>query len=232
MFRITTACALALASSAVAAPVFTTSDQLTPNSGDRIEARFRADTTNWDTRLEFDSFPNNGDTTGNVANSRSNLEGGTFAFDLSFDSTTAAVSFTITRPDTTTSVLTQAVSGFDQLNSIQLFTSGSRGSVTMTALDFTGLGMDTNAFPNIDSQPNALGGPQFAETWLHFGNTFDLLSGDWSLTGNVHFDDFTRNNPSEGAKMTVKLRDTTIPAPASLALLGTAGLAATRRRRA
>lgn len=231
MTNATISLALAIAGSAVAAPVFTTADQLTPNSDDRIEARFRADANNWDTRLEFDSFPDNGDTTGNVANNRANLEGSTFGFDLAFDSTTSVVSFTITRPDTTTSVLTQTISGFDQLNTIQLFTSGSRGSVTMTALDFAGLGMDTNAFPNINTKPTTLGGPTFAETWLHFGNSFDLLSGDWSLSGNVLFDDFTRNNPSEGVKMTVKLRDTTIPAPGALALLGLGTLGATRRRR-
>jgi hypothetical protein len=124
--------------------------------------------------------------------------------------------------------LTQPTDTMGQLNTIQIFTVGSRGSVTLTDVAFTGLGMDVTTFPDVSTDP---GGPTFEETFLFFGDTFDLLTGDWSLSGKLAFGTFTNTNPSEGSKITVKLRNAEIPTPGAAGLLAIAGLAGARRRR-
>lgn len=203
-------------------------DLLQPLSEDRIESRFKADVTNWDMRLEYDSFPDAGDNTRAVSNSRPFFENQTFGFDLSFDADTSTISWT-TSKDASVFSQSLAVSGFDFLNTIHLFTVGSRAAITLSDVAFTGLSMDVNAFPDINTQPS---GPTFKETFLFFGNGFDLLSGDWSLTGQLTFGAFTVSNPNEGAKITIKLRQAElVPAPAGVALLGLVGLSGLRRRR-
>lgn len=201
---------------------------LQPNDDTRIEARFRADTTNWDSRLEFDSYPNNGDTTGHVGNGTSFFENKTFGFELAYADATDTATWTITAPSGAQSTLTQVVSGFDQLNTLHIFTSGSRGSVSLTNMVFDGLSMNFTGFPDLDTAPSPA--VTFKETFLYFGT--DLLSADWSLSGDLSFGTFTKSNPSEGSKITIKLRDAyVVPEPTSLLMLGLgAGLLAARRR--
>ncbi len=225
-----------LAASASAAPQFFDSlggaSPLQPVDDTRIESRFRADTTNWDTRLEYDSFPMYGDLTGSVGNGASFFENNTFGFELAYDHAAEEVTWSITGPAPGTGVLnslTQPTDAMGRLNTIQVFTVGSRGSVTLTDVAFVGLGMDVLAWPNLDTQPSPPG-PTFEETFLFFGETFDLLSGDWTLSGNLSFGSFTHSNPSEGSKITVKLRNA-VPAPGAAGLLALAGVAAARRRR-
>lgn len=202
----------------------------------KVETRFKADITNWDTRLEFDGHPNNGDLTGHVSNSRSYLENTAFGFELSYDHSASEVSWVITDGDEVKSSLTQSVSEFGTLNTIQLFTSGSRGDVAVSGVEFAGLGLMVDDFPDFSTPTQS--GSTFAETWLFFGNAFDLLTGDWSLTGGLDFNNLATNrNPNEGSKIAVKLRNaedlTTpgIPGPASAAVLLGAGAMAARRRR-
>jgi len=123
------------------------------------------------------------------------------------------------------------VSSFGTANTIQIFTNGGRGSVSLANLALTapGVSLSDGDFPELDTAP---GGPTFVETFLFLGNNYDLLSGDFSLSGDLTFGAFTRNNPSEGSKITIKLRNGFIPAPGAAATLALAGLAAARRRRA
>lgn len=201
----------------------------------RLEARFRADATNWDSRFEMDSFPNNGDLTANVGNGRGFFENRSFDFSLSYDAALELATWAITSPSGAITSLSMSTAGFDQLNVIQLFTTGSRGSVTLTGTEFNGLGITGLEFSGVNTAPAASGGPTFAETFLFFGDDFDLLAGDWSLTGVLSFGTFTSNNPSEGSRITVKLRDAftiPVPAPGAAAVLAVGGLAGARRRRA
>lgn len=233
----TTTCTIVLAVAAAAAAATPTfyadagdqGDLLQFANGNRIESRLRADTGNWDSRLEFDSFPDNGDLTDQISNNINTFQNQTFSFELSFDFAAQQVAWTITDPGSTDHTLVQNVAGFGNVNIIQLFTVGSRGEVDVENLEFNGLGLSVNAFPDIDTNPVS---PRFSETFLFFGDSFDLLTGDWSLTGDLTFGTFTDNNPSEGSKITIKLREGfLIPAPTAAAPLALAGLLATRRRR-
>lgn len=218
---------------AVAAPEFYSSlggdSVLQPRDDTKIQARFRVDVTNWDTRLEFDGDPNNGDVTGNVSNNLNFYETTLFGFELAYDSGNDEATWTISGPSGILDSLTQPTTDLSFLNTIQVATSGSRGDVTVTNLAFTGLGMDVNSWPDVDTNP---GGPTFAETFLFFGDGFNLLGGgDWTVTGNVDFASFTRNNPSEGTKVTVELRNAEIPAPGATAIIALGAIGLCRRRR-
>ncbi|MEL7484084.1 MAG: PEP-CTERM sorting domain-containing protein, partial [Planctomycetota bacterium] len=174
-----------------------------------------------------DGAPTPADTTANTGNGTASYENQSFGFDLSYTSGTDTFEFVITRPDTTTSTISLPAPGIDQLNTLSLSTSGSRGAVSLTGVEFSGGAFFVDAFPNVDTAP---GGPTFAETFLYFGDTANLTSFDWSLSGDLSFGSFTRSNPSEGSKLTVRIIDT-IPAPGTAAMLGLGGLVASRRRR-
>ena len=232
MIRNAVVCALvAAAGSAVAAPTFVNAGDLTDGVGGKIEARFKADFTNWDSRLENDGFPIANDNQAGVANGSGSFDGVNYQFSLTHTAANTGAEFewTITRPDSSTVSLTHTSSGLINPNTIQFFTSGSRGVVDVENLAFTGLGMDVNAWVDVDTAPSGLGGPTFADSFLFFGNGFDLLSGDWTLAGDVTFSDFTNSNPNEGAKITAKVFNA-VPAPATAGVLALAGLAARRRR--
>jgi hypothetical protein len=200
---------------------------LTVREPDQVEARFRADTTNWNSRLAFDGAPTPADTTANTGNGRASYESQSFGFNLSYAAGADTFELVITRPDTTTSTLSLPAPDIDQLNTLSLSTSGSRGAVSLTGVEFSGGSFFVDAFPNVDSAP---GGPTFAETFLYFGDAANLTAFDWSLSGDLSFGTFTRDNPSEGSKVTVRLFDT-IPAPSTAALVGLGALVAIRRRR-
>lgn len=220
-------------SAALASPVFYSSagdagDVLQFSNGDRVDARFRADRTNWDSRLEFDSFPNNGDATAGVVNG-TNFANNTFGFEMSYDSSTSELDWIITRPDNTTRTITQTLAGFGNLNIIQLFTVGSRGEVSLANVQYSDSSTTVSSFPSLAVGPSPA--VTFKETFLFFGDTFDLLADSWTLSGDVVFGTLSSNNPSEGAKLTVKLREGFIPGPGAAGLFAIAGLAAARRRR-
>ena len=227
--RVCASAVFALAGSASAQDFFPSlaAAGLTVRESDQVEARFRADTTNWNTRLAFDGAPTPSDTTANTGNGRANYENQTFGFDLSYTTGTATFDLTITRPDTTTSTISLPAPDIDQLNTLLLSTSGSRGAVSLTGFEFSGGSFFVDAFPSVDTAP---GGPTFVESFLYFGDAANLTAFDWSLTGDVSFGAFTRSNPSEGTKLNLRLIDT-IPAPGTTALLAAGGLLAARRRR-
>jgi len=225
---------LAFVSGASSAPIFLTSvdgpeDSVQLTADGRIEARYKADTTNWDLRLENDGTPEVGDNLLNVSNGRGFFENQTFGFELAHDPGVGDVSFRITGPGASSRGLTLTPS--PGLSLIQLSAGGSRGDVTLSNVAFNGLGESVTNFPSISAGPS---GPTWDETILYLGDDADLLSGDWTLTGDVAFGSFTRSNPSEGMKMNVKLLGA-IPSPgASVAmgvLCGAACLRRGRRRR-
>jgi|GEM_PF-2413211 len=227
--------AAALAAPATAATFYSSAgdpgDTLQFSNDNRVESRLRVDNNNWDSRLEFDSFPDNGDMTDDVFNA-GQAENRTFGFAMSFSLATSEVSWTITDDaGGTLSTLTQSVTGFGDVNIIQIFTNGARGSVSLADVTYTDAMQTVGMWPDIDTQPAADGGPTFAETFLFLGDGYNVLGGDFSLTGDISFGTFTSPNPSEAAKITIKLREGFIPAPGAAALLGFAGLAAARRRR-
>lgn len=209
---------------------------LISSSNQKVESRFRVDVGNWDTRLEFDSYPDNGDTTGHISNSKSFFENQTFQFDMSFVDSTDTVSWKITKGGNVVSNLSQVMTGFNSLNTIQMFTAGSRAGIDLENVTFSGLGLNVTNFPDIDTSPN---GPTFVNTYGFFGNNFNLLAGDWSLTGDLTVGTFQHRNPSERAKLTIKLRDSEIPAPppvipapsAAAGAIALMSMLATRRRR-
>lgn len=194
----------------------------------RVEARFRADTTNWDSRLEFTSFPATGDNTANVSNSLATFQNQSFGFRFAYSLAANRIDWSLTAPGGAVTTISQNPTGFGNLNVLHLFTNGARGAVSVSGLSFSGLGFGVNAFPSINTQPS---GPQFVETYLHFGDSVNLLSGDWSLDGTVSFGTFTHNNPSEGSKITIKLREGLVPTPGAAGVLALGALAAGRRRR-
>lgn len=203
-------------------------DMYTQVSGALMEARFKAATTNWESRLETDGSPNNGDLVGHVANGQGNFEGRSFGFDFTYDAADAELTWSITRvANGNVTTLTRNAAPAGDANTIEFFTSGSRAIVDVTDLTFSNASGST-AWPELDTSPN---GPTFSKAVLYLDD--DLMSGDWSLSGSVNFDAFTKSNPDEGAKVVAKLYrgDFTIPAPGTFALIGAAGVATARRRR-
>ena len=202
----------------------------------RLAARYRADTTNWNSRLEFDTMPNNGDQTANAGNGASRYADQTFSFTLSYDAGTGDSTWSVSgsAAGANPTSITQSMTGFTRLNLFQISTSGRSGPTTVTNLMFDTVGtandVASSAFPNIDTQLNANGGPEFAETFLFFGDNYNLLDNSWTLSGDLTFGSFNRSNPSERNKIDITVRDA-VPTPASAALLGMSGLAALRRRR-
>lgn len=224
------------APAAFAAPFFTSSidqpgDQLTRTASDVLEARFRADTTNWNLRLENTGSPAPGDNQLNMSNGRGFYEGNSFDFVLSYSAPLGRFEWTLGRNMGKVSTLVFDADQFDSFNTIQFAASGTRAEVTVTDLLFTGLGESIDAWPSLSASPS---GPSSTQTNLFFGDSANLLaSGDWQLTGRVGFDSFTHNNPSEGAKISVRLYQAAeIPSPSSMAgLLLAAGFCISRRRR-
>lgn len=199
-------------------------------STDRVEARFKADTTNWNMRLSDAPQPFAGDNLLNTGNGIGTYEGRSFGFSLAFDSVAKELSWTITNDGGNASVLTYDASGSGMTpNLIQIATSGSRGLVQLDSVGFAAPGESNASVPSLSANPS---GPTYAETFAFFGNDADLFGGDWNLTGAVTFDSFTHNNPNEGVKLSMSLRAAeVVPAPATvLALLPVAGLAMRRRR--
>ncbi|MCC5785663.1 MAG: hypothetical protein JJU33_03060 [Phycisphaerales bacterium] len=204
--------------------------QLGYTSSDRVEARFKADTTNWTMRLSDAPQPFVGDNLLNSGNGRSTFEGRSFGFSLAFDSVAKELSWTITNDAGNASALTYDASAPGSTpNLVQIATSGSRGTVVLDSAAFSSPSEASVAIPSLSVGP---AGPTYAETFAFFGDSADLYAGDWSLAGFVSFDDFTHNNPNEGVKLSMSLRSAAvIPAPATaLVFLPVAGLAMRRRR--
>lgn len=218
-----------------AAPMFLDSigqpgDGYAYSGSDVLEARFRADTTNWDLRLENNGDPIAGDNQAHLANGRGAFEGRSFDFSLSYSASLDRLEWSVSRFGGPSSSLTFNTSDLGEFNTIQFASSGSRATVDVNSLVFSGFDVTESAWPSLSTSP---GGPTFAQTNLFFGDDADLLSGDWQLSGRVSLDDFTRNNPSEGAKINARVvRIEQIPGPSGIAgLLLATGYCVVRRRR-
>lgn len=221
---------------AVAGPLFSSSvgqpgDVIQPLSPDVLEARFRADTTNWDMRLENNGSPAPGENQLNLANGLGAFRDRTFDFSLSYSSELDRVAWTVSRSSGLTGSLFFDAAELASFNTVKFATGASRSSATVSDLSFSGLGHSLDAWPSLSASSS---GNSYAETYLFFGNSADLFAGDWTLSGKVRFGDFTHNNPSEGAKVTLKLYQAAeIPSPGGIAALGlAAGFCMARRRRA
>lgn len=215
--------------------IFIGSDDAAVRGGDQVEARFRADSNNWDARLEFDGTPSAGDNQLNVSNGRPAFEFQRFGFTLAYGAASGLLTFTIERPNGSTGTLSLDVASLASLNAIELATQGSRALLSVEALSFNGVGLV--GAPTLAVGP---GGPTNAGATLFFGNGVNLLGVDFELSGEVAFGGFTSNNPSEGARFTARLVDVSsevpfpgaaVPAPAAgLALVGLGAGWARRRR--
>lgn len=201
-------------------------DSFEIDSTSTIEARFKADTTNWDLRLATNGTPVPGDNQGHLANGRSNFESRGFDFALTYDAAIDTFQWSVDSETGASRTLSLAGTGLSEANAFHLFTSGSRASVTVTDLLFTGFGESIADFAEIDTSPT---GTTFRQGYLVLPGE-DLTASDWSLTGSLVFDDFTRSNPNEGAKINIRVAHAAVvPAPAT-ALLIVTPLAFRRRR--
>ncbi|MFK7760376.1 MAG: PEP-CTERM sorting domain-containing protein [Phycisphaerales bacterium] len=221
---------IALITTAASADIDVDPANLVLNEGSGLEARFKADINGWDSLLSDNSTTSGASTTGQISNTRSDFENQTFAFDLTYDASISLFSWTITRPDETSNTLTQSLTTTDSFNTIQLFTDGSAGTTSLTNLSFSGMGetLTNSDFSNIDTGPST---GTFAESFLFFGNAADITSEDWTLSGDISFGQFNRNNPNERNKITIQIRQAAVPAPATFAIIGIGGLVSARRRR-
>jgi len=227
--------ALVAASSAMAAPTFQNSigqpgDPFELASAQLLEARFRADTTNWNLRLENSGSPSAGDNQSNLANGIGAFRDRSFDFELSYSVALERVQWVVSRSNGLSGSLVYDASPFDSFNTIQFSTGASRATVTIDDLVFSGLGVTEAAWPNLSASST---GTAFRQTNLVFGEGANLLSEDWSLSGRVSFADFTHNNPSEGARINIRLvQATVIPSPSGIVSIAlAAGWCLSRRRR-
>lgn len=193
----------------------------------RVEARFRADATNWDMRLAFDGTPKPTDTTANVLDGRGAFADSTFGFTLEYAADESVYAFQVTRPDGRVQAIKAEANGVDAINAIMFATTGSRGKVSLWDVVMKGPGFYWSGMNDLTSSPWAV---TRSDAILYFGDRFDLTSTDWFVAGNLSFGAFSTPNPSEGAKVTINLFNA-IPAPASGCLVGMAsGLVLIRRR--
>ncbi|MFB3430634.1 MAG: hypothetical protein ABL309_06925 [Phycisphaerales bacterium] len=226
---------IALASPAtIAAPMFLDSvgqpgDGYAFSGADALEARFRADTRNWDLRLENNSDPAAGGTHTNLHNGRRAFQNREFDFVLSYSAALDRLQWTVTRSRGKSRTIDFDTFGLDSFNTIQFESSGVRASVDVANLVFSGFGADHSAWPSLSTSPDS---GTFAQTSLYFGDDADLLAGDWELSGRVGFGDFTHRNPSDDARIGARLVQVSqIPGPASIAgLMIATGLCIVRRR--
>lgn len=223
------------AAPALGAPIFLDSvgqpgDAVQFTGSDVLEARFRVDTTNWDLRLENNGSPVAGDNQANLTNGLGAFRNRSFGFVLSYSEALDLVEWTVARDKGFSGSLFFDAEEFSSLNTIQFATSGSRGTATVDDLVFSGFGLTEDAWPELSASPS---GPTTAQTNLFFGDSSNLLAGDWQLSGRVSFDGFTHKNPSEGAKITARLYQAAeIPSPSGMAgLMLAAGFCLARRRR-
>jgi len=221
---------------ALAAPAFHGSigqpgDAFAIASSDVLEARFRADTTNWDLRLENSGSPSAGGNQSNLADGSGAFNNRTFDFVLSYSAALDQVSWSVSRGSGLSGLLVYDASAIDSFNTIHFATGAGRATVSVDNLIFSGLGMTESAWPDLSASS---AGTSFRQTNLILGEDANLLASDWSLSGRVHFADFTHNNPSDGAGISVRLYQAAeIPSPGGIASLGlAAGFCLARRRRA
>jgi len=218
---------LAAGAPVLAGPVFLDPDAQPVNrsSDEVVEARFRADTTNWDVRLESSSFPVVGDNQGNVRNGGAAFRNSRFGVELAFDSDSSRLTWTVDDGGDRTELPLLAGTGSGGFNAIQMFVSGSRAPVTFADIAFDGFG------ETISREEDLVGG--WDEAFLVLGDGRTLFDESWTLSGTVAFGDYSHWNPSEGAKLNIKLIATNavvIPGPGVVAV-GAAGLAVLARRR-
>jgi len=210
--------------------------ELTEISDDRIDARFRADIRNWDTRLEDSSNPAAGDTTGNVGRHLSHFDGVTFDVSLSYTVDTNTIEWLISPQSGggQTSALQFMPDEGAFFNTFQIYTKGSRGVTILENLQYNG--SPVADFSSLEASPSP--GVTFRQAFLFVGNTTNLLSSDFMLTGELTYtpgvEAFTKSNPSDGVGLTIKLRPTLrqggeVPEPTSLALLTVGSMALMRR---
>jgi hypothetical protein len=234
-FALSAGLALVAASYALAAPSFQPSigqpgDPFELASAELLEARFRADTTNWNLRLENNGSPSAGDNQSNLANGIGAFRDRSFDFELSYSAALDRVLWSVSRDAELSGSLVYDASSFDSFNAIQFSTGASRATVTVDDLVFSGLGVTQADWPNLSASST---GTAFRQTNLVFGGGTNLLSEDWSLSGRVSFADFTHDNPSEGARVNIRLvQASVIPSPSGMASIAlAAGWCLIRRRR-
>lgn len=235
LYSLSAAFGLIAASSALAAPSFQPSigqpgDPFALSSAELLEARFRVDTTNWNLRLENNGSPSADDNQSSMANGIGAFRDRSFDFELSYWAAMDRVLWSVSRDAGLSGSLVYDASSFDSFNTIRFSTGAARATVSVDDLVFSGLGMTEGAWPYLSASAS---GTSFRETSLVFGDGTNLLSEDWSLSGRVSFADFTHNNPSEGARINIRLvQASVIPSPSGIASIAlAAGWCLMRRRR-
>jgi hypothetical protein len=207
-------------------------DLLARTTSDVLEAQFRADTSDWDLRLENSLISGPNQNTINMSNSLRSFSGNSFDFGLTYSAALDRFEWVVGETRGGSARLFFSASEFDSFNTIRFATSGTYAEVALTDLLFSGSDGTIGAWPSLSASPSGISATQ---TNLFLGDSVNLLtSGDWKLTGLVGFGDFTHDDPGEGAAISVRLYQTAaIPSPSGMAgLVLAAGFCLARRRRA
>ena len=202
-------------------------ERFAATSSESVQARFKADTTNWDTRIGVSGVTKPAEITGAVANNRTSFENQSFGFELSYSSDVQRYAMVISKPGASPSMVELTEQEVRDINTIRIDATGSRGGIGLTQFYFKSQNHSWAEIPDLAAD---IKGPTTDSVMLYFGERASLTDGDWVIACTVGFGAFDRSNPGEGVKMTVTMSSMApIPQPASVALFAVAGMCGVRR---
>lgn len=200
-----------------------------PISDASIEARFKPETTNWDTRIGVSGVAKPTEVTGAVGNGRNAFEYQSFDYTLQYSKSARQYAISISKSGDKPSVIELTDEQVTGINSIRFDASGTRGAIGATQFYFKSENYAGAEIPDLAAD---MKGSTTDSLMLYFGEKADLTDGDWAIFGKVDFGYFDRTNPAEGVKLTVTMASVQpIPQPATAAIFAIASLCGIRRSR-